>query len=136
MRINSIAVLTGATQKALRYYEALGLLGTVPRQGRYRAYGAAHVELVALIRRAQRFGFSLAELAAARDGQGGIDWGRVLHLVRHKQGQLQLEQARLARQIDELAAIARELSQCPEIGATSTASAAAAPADCLLPPAR
>jgi MerR family transcriptional regulator, copper efflux regulator len=125
MRIKTLASLTGASQKALRHYEALGLLGVVPREGRYRAYGPAHLALVMLIRRAQHFGFALAELRAARDGQRGIAWGRVLQLVQQKQAALQAEQARLAAQLDELAAIALELSQCPEVDA---------PADCVLPP--
>jgi MerR family transcriptional regulator, copper efflux regulator len=122
MRIKTLASLTGASQKALRHYEALGLLGAVPRVGRYRDYGQAHLELVMLIRRAQQFGFALAELAAARDGQRGIAWGRVLELVRHRQAALQAEQARLAARLDELAGIALELAQCPQAGA---------PAHCL-----
>lgn len=124
MRIKTLASLTGASQKALRHYEALGLLGEVPRQGRYRDYGASHVELVGLIRRAQQFGFALAELQAARDGRRGIDWGRVQQMVLAKRQALLAEQARLTRQLDELAAIAQELSQCPEVGI---------PADCLVP---
>lgn len=123
MRISTLASLTGASQKALRHYESLGLLGNVPRQGRYRVYGQSHVELVALIRRAQDFGFALAELYGARDGQRGLDWGRVLQLVQRKQAVLQAEQARVALQLDELAGIVRELSLCPQ----------AAPADCLVP---
>ena len=124
MRIKILASLTGASQKALRHYETLGLLGAVPRVGRYRAYGQAHLELVMLIRRAQQFGFALAELAAARDGSRGIAWDRVLQLVQRKQAALLAEQARLAAQLEALAGIALELSQCPEV---------AAPADCVLP---
>ena len=124
MRIKTLASLTGASQKALRHYEALGLLGAVPRAGRYRDYGQAHLELAMLIRRAQRFGFALAELATARDGRHGIAWDRVLQLVRHKQAELRAEQARLAGRLGELDAIALELAQCPQVGA---------PADCMLP---
>jgi MerR family transcriptional regulator, copper efflux regulator len=126
MRIKTLASLTGASQKALRHYEALGLLGEVPRLGRYRDYGAVHVELVSLIRRAQQFGFALAELQTARDGRRGIAWGRVQQLVLQRQAQLQAEQSRLARQLDELAAIALELSQCPQ-------ASAPVPAGCLVP---
>lgn len=129
MRIKTLAALTGASQKALRHYESLGLLGAVPRQGRYRAYGPAHLELVALIRRAQRFGFSLAELGSARRGGQGIDWAGVLALVRRRQAALQAEQARLAAMAGELAAIADELSACDEVAAAQVQP----PADCLQP---
>jgi len=131
MRIKSLAALTGASQKAIRHYEALGLLGAVPRQGRYRAYRPEHLALVSLIRRAQRFGFSLAELGSARSGTTGIDWAAVLRLVQRKRDALRAEQARLAAMEAELAAITDELAGCAEVAAAI--AVAAEPAACLVP---
>jgi DNA-binding transcriptional MerR regulator len=111
MRIQQIAALTGASQKAIRLYEALGLLGPVPRHGAYRAYTADHVALVAMVRRAQAFGFTLAELRGAQGG-GQIDWAAVLRLVRDRRLALAAEQARLARMDLELQAIEQELLPC------------------------
>ncbi len=39
MRISDIARRSGASQKAIRLYEARGLLAPVPRVNRYRDYG-------------------------------------------------------------------------------------------------
>ncbi len=114
MRIQQLEALTGASPKAIRHYEALGLLGAVPRRGAYRDFGVEHLELVALVRRAQRYGFTLAALQGARrrDG-GGVDWAAVLALVQQRQRALADERKRLARQARELRAIERELASCP-----------------------
>jgi DNA-binding transcriptional MerR regulator len=111
MRIQQIAAQTGASQKAIRLYEALGLLGPVPRRGAYRAFSAHHVALVAMVRRAQAFGFTLAELRAAQRG-GQIDWAAVLQLVQDKRRVLAAERVRLARLDLELQAIEDELGPC------------------------
>jgi DNA-binding transcriptional MerR regulator len=111
MRIQQVAVITGASQKAIRHYEALGLLGPVPRRGAYRTYSADHVALVALVRRAQRFGFTLAELRAAQRG-GQVEWVAVQRLVQGRREALRAERERLQRLEHELDAIAAELAPC------------------------
>src|SRR3989344_8204892 len=77
MRIGELAQRTGTTPKAIRLYEARGLLGTVARAGSYRHYGEADVARVLLIRQAQALGFRLSEL----DGLPHIDtaagWDRL-----------------------------------------------------------
>ena len=129
MRIQQIAALTGASQKAIRLYEALGLLGPVPRRGAYRLYSADHVALVAMVRRAQAFGFTLAELRAAQHG-GQIDWAAVLQLVQDKRRALAAERARLARMDRELQAIEDELRPCAAAAAPPPPNPAAS---CLAP---
>lgn len=129
MRIQQIATLTGASQKAIRLYEALGLLGPVPRRGAYRCYTADHVALVAMVRRAQAFGFTLAELRSAQRG-GQIDWAAVLQLVQDKRRALAAEQARLARMDLELRAIEDELKPCAAAAAPPPSDLAAG---CLAP---
>ncbi|WP_294770821.1 MerR family transcriptional regulator [uncultured Rhodoferax sp.] len=62
MYIGKLAELTGATQKAIRLYESMGLIPVPNRQGKYRVYADNDVVLINLIRRAQAVGFSLAEL--------------------------------------------------------------------------
>lgn len=66
MRIGELAALTGCTPKALRLYEAHGLLGTVARQGSYRHYGPEDVQRVQWIRQALALGFRLAALQPLR----------------------------------------------------------------------
>lgn len=62
MYIGKLAELTGATRKAIRLYESLGLIPVPDRKGKYRVYSDNDVVLINLIRRAQTVGFSLAEL--------------------------------------------------------------------------
>jgi DNA-binding transcriptional MerR regulator len=60
--IGKLAELSGASRKAIRHYEALGLLPPAVRKGNYRVYSERDIFLVHMIKRAQSFGFSLAEL--------------------------------------------------------------------------
>ena len=56
---------------ALRYYEEVGLLPPVQRVGGRRVYPAGTVRRVALVRMAQRAGFTLAEIRRLLDGGQG-----------------------------------------------------------------
>jgi DNA-binding transcriptional MerR regulator len=60
--IGELAELSGASRKAIRHYEALGLLPPAARKGSYRVYSERDVFLAHMIKHAQSFGFSLAEL--------------------------------------------------------------------------
>ena len=62
MYIGKVAELTGASRKAIRLYESLGLIPTPPRKGKYRLYSQRDVFLVHMIKRAQSVGFNLSEL--------------------------------------------------------------------------
>lgn len=62
MYIGKLAELTGASRKAIRLYESLGLIPVPGRRGKYRVYSDNDVVLINLIRRAQTVGFNLAEL--------------------------------------------------------------------------
>jgi len=62
MYIGKLAKLSGATPKAIRLYESIGLIPVPSRQGNYRVYDDKDVVLVHMIRRGQTAGFSLAEL--------------------------------------------------------------------------
>jgi DNA-binding transcriptional MerR regulator len=64
LTIGEVARLAGVTPDTIRYYERIGV---VPRPSRtpagYRQYGDGVVNRLAVIRNAQRFGFSLKDLA-------------------------------------------------------------------------
>lgn len=73
LTIGELARQVGLRTSALRYYEAEGLLEPAGRtEAGYRLYAPESVNTVRLIQRAQRLGFSLAEigtlLSAWRDG--------------------------------------------------------------------
>jgi DNA-binding transcriptional MerR regulator len=64
LSIGEVAEASGVSRDAIRYYERLGL---VPRAARtaagYRQYPNDVLRRLALVRNAQRFGFSLTEIA-------------------------------------------------------------------------
>jgi DNA-binding transcriptional MerR regulator len=64
LRIGDVAEATGLTQRAIRYYEELGLLETAARRnGANRRYEQHEVERLALIKRLREdVGLSLAEV--------------------------------------------------------------------------
>lgn len=74
LTIGKLASASGVTADTIRYYERLGLL---PRPDRtpagYRQYSSTGLDRLALVRNAQRFGFSLREIAGflrVRDSGG------------------------------------------------------------------
>jgi MerR family transcriptional regulator, copper efflux regulator len=78
MFIGKAAQLSGTTIKAIRHYEAIGLLPTPQREGRYRVYSTQSVERLMVIKCAQQLGFKLKELQAILQGHQGdaLPWAR------------------------------------------------------------
>jgi DNA-binding transcriptional MerR regulator len=65
LSIGTVAAMSGLTADTIRYYERRGLLPAPARTAAgYRQYSEGVVRRLALIRNAQRFGFSLAAIAA------------------------------------------------------------------------
>jgi DNA-binding transcriptional MerR regulator len=67
--IGKVAELTGATRKAIRHYESLGLIPTPERKGKYRVYSEQDLFLIHLIKQGQAIGFTLKELKALLEMQ-------------------------------------------------------------------
>lgn len=64
LSIGAVAAKTGLSADTIRYYERVGLLPKPARTAAgYRQYSEGVVNRLALIRSAQRFGFSLREIA-------------------------------------------------------------------------
>lgn len=108
MRIGELAALTGCTPKALRLYEAHGLLGTVARRGSYRHYDLEDVQRVQWIRQALSLGFRLAALQPLRS----IDTPSGAAAVQTRRRAIADELARLQAADIALAALSMELSTC------------------------
>lgn len=113
MYIGEVAKLTGASLKAIRHYEALGLLGAVPRSGVYRVYAANELFLIQLIKQAQDLGFRLAELAPLLVGRmGEPDWQAFAAAIDAKRLSVNAEVARLQALDDRLQQVAGEITHC------------------------
>jgi DNA-binding transcriptional MerR regulator len=62
LRIGKVAKMTGASCKAIRHYESIGLIPAPRRQGQYRIYSDQDVFLIHMVKQAQSVGFNLREL--------------------------------------------------------------------------
>lgn len=131
LRIGALSRLTGASPKALRLYEELGLLPAPARQGAYRVYTQQHVDVVGLIRQAQALGFKLQELRALA-GQAplleAVGLGLALDAVRHKRAETDLrlqalqEQSRRLAEFEALLRSAHKLAcECQQATAAAVA---------------
>jgi MerR family copper efflux transcriptional regulator len=116
MRIGRAARLTGLTVKAIRHYEALGLLGELPRVGRYRDLSPADVERLRLIAHCRSLGFGLCEieeiLTLVEDARPDCPAPRaMLDLVQRRLRTVADERARLTQLSDRLERTAAYLEE-------------------------
>jgi len=114
MFIGEISQLTGASPKAIRHYESLGLLGKVTRAGSYRVYSGNDVRQVSLIRQAQTLGFRLSELRVVLQGDSNEpDWEGLSQQIEHKRESIKNEIDRLRILDAQLDRINLEIRSCP-----------------------
>ena len=67
--IGKVAELTGASCKAIRHYESLGLIPAPKRRGKYRIYSEQDVFLIHVLKHVQTVGFQLKELKSLVEAQ-------------------------------------------------------------------
>jgi MerR family redox-sensitive transcriptional activator SoxR len=67
MTIGEVAERAGLATSTLRFYEAEGLIESERTAGNHRRYPRAELRRIALIRAAQSFGLSLADIRSALD---------------------------------------------------------------------
>jgi MerR family copper efflux transcriptional regulator len=117
MLIGQVQELTGASGKAIRLYEELGLLGNVGRRGKYRTYTEEHVQLIRLIRHAQKTGLKLKEMLTVlqASAEKASPWNTVLDLIEQRQQQVAEELERLHRQQALLRAYRVKIEECLSI---------------------
>jgi DNA-binding transcriptional MerR regulator len=77
MKIGELAKQTGLASSRIRYYEALGLIGSVDRGlNGYRRYSRETRQILEIIITAQQAGFSLDEIRNLLPQQGKAGWSR------------------------------------------------------------
>ena len=86
MYIGKAAQLSGTTIKAIRHYEAIGLMPAPARRGGYRVYTEQSVERLMFIKCAQQLGFKLKELQEILLGYEGdaLPWDRAEQAIADK----------------------------------------------------
>lgn len=116
MYIGALARLTGASVKAIRLYESMGLLGVVPRQGVYRVYRPRHVAQVRLVRQALALGIRLSALRQSLGAGPGAqpDWDAVAQQIAQRRKGIASEMDRLQRLDAVLQDILTELQTCTD----------------------
>lgn len=113
MYIGELAKLSGASPKAIRHYESLGLLNSVQRVGVYRVYTATELNKVKLIKQAQLLGFHLAELLPVMAGNNAEpDWPQLITQIEHKRASIKVEIRRLQGMDQQLQQIQQEIETC------------------------
>lgn len=116
LRIGEVAKASGVAVETLRFYERRGLLGRPARtESNYRVYGAAVLERLAFIKRAQAIGFTLDEIGEilAESAEGRLPCRHVRATARRKLEELDRRIGELRRYRAELA---RTLAEWDERG--------------------
>lgn len=110
MQIGSLAEKAGVSQRTIHYYERLGLLAPMEREGAgYRYYDASALQRLEKIAVLKRLGLSLEEIGAVidlyfEDPSGLSGKRKVLEI-------LEAQRARTDAQLGELAAFRRDLDE-------------------------
>lgn len=78
MYIGEVSKKTALSIRAIRFYEAKGLINQPLRSGRYRVYQASDVDLLLLIKKAKELGVTLSQLKGLIVYQNGdVDWLKI-----------------------------------------------------------
>jgi DNA-binding transcriptional MerR regulator len=114
MYIGELSKRTGASQKAIRHYEEIGILANIERAGKYRVYDEHHVTIVSMVKRAQGMGFKLADIAPIvhkKHKENSFPLAFAEYVIQEKREHIKAEIAQ-AKQLDaELATLAVELKE-------------------------
>jgi DNA-binding transcriptional MerR regulator len=119
MKIGELAKEAGLAPSRIRYYEALGLIGSVDRGlNGYRQYSRETRQILEIIVTAQQAGFSLDEIRNLLPQQGKAGWSHDKLLVSLKKKLIDVEalQARLIETRTGLKAVIARIETMPAGG--------------------
>lgn len=113
MYIGDASKASGATVKAIRLYEKLGLLVDVERENTYRVYSAEDILLIKFIKLAQSVGFKLSELKEViYPKEGELSWDKMRKELDKKVNEIDKEITRLKNNKVMLEIYNREIAIC------------------------
>lgn len=113
MYIGQASKRSGATVKAIRLYEELGLLPNISRENSYRVFTEEDVLLIKFIKTAQSFDFKLRELKAIVYSEGNLaNWENIRKAISLKEQKITKEISRLQKHKKELKNYNNEIKQC------------------------
>lgn len=113
MYIGELAKKSGVSIKAIRHYEAIGLIKSPQRQGKYRVYDASYLDVLAMIKLAKNLGFSLEELkqiAAAKTQLGLVPMDLLVEKIDQKRQRLVEQQAKIQAQLAGLTSLEQSVA--------------------------
>ncbi len=108
MYIGEVSKLTGASPRAIRLYERMGLIPTPERKGKYRYYKNNTIGLIKIIKEGQQVGLKLSEMKSLINNSISCDeihWKEAIVLMKKKAQEIDneittLQQSRV--KIDEI----------------------------------
>jgi len=113
MYIGQASKKSGATVKAIRLYEELGLLSNIPRENSYRVFSEEDVFLIKFIKIAQTFDFKLSELKEIIYLKGHLtNWENIRKAIALKEQRITKEMLRLQENHRALKRYSNEIKQC------------------------
>ena len=114
LTIGKVAAITGASPKAIRHYEAVGLMPPPRRRGKYRIYSERDVFLVHVLKHSQSFGFRLSEMkgfVSEKVASKRFPLGLANALFDRKQAELESRIAALRELLGRLRTMRREMNR-------------------------
>jgi len=113
MYIGEASKASGATVKAIRLYEKLGLLPAIARVNSYRVFTEEDILLIKFIKLAQKVDFKLSELKeiiVPKDG--AISWERIRKEIDTKEADIAKDILRLQNNKKQLNIYNQEILKC------------------------
>ena len=117
MYIGEASNKTGASPRAIRLYEAQGLITPPARKGKYRTYSANDLDAIHIIKEAQSLGFRLAEIKTLLNSETSctnFPWIKAIQLLKNKSSQIEYQVSQLNHQMKEVDNLIRFIQQRAE----------------------
>lgn len=113
MYIGEASKKSGATVKAIRLYEELGLLSNILRENSYRVFTEEDILIIKFIKIAQTYDFKLSELKDIIYPKGNLtNWENIRDVLFLKEQKMTKEILKFQENIGELENYRREIKKC------------------------